>query len=933
MSGSSGYSRVVSLSNLPTIPGFRLIRPLGRGGMATVYLAEQESLGREIAIKVMEPRLADDPKAVERFLREARTAAALVHRHIVGVHDVGNADGQPYLAMEYLPAGTVAERLPIPRAEALRVVAEVAEALDFAHRAGVVHRDVKPENILRRADGSFALSDFGIARPAAAECMTQDGVVIGTPSYMSPEQLRGEPLDGRADLYSLGVLLFQLLSGRLPYQGTDGWSIGLQHLNAPIPKLPEALADCQPLVDALMAKERNLRPANGDAVAHWARSLHGTPRPALSGSNPSAPTEVLGPAPPQDAPARMPRWRAAMALATVLAIAGSGWWWMNGTTPPTAQQATPANAAIDRSIAVLPFRNLGGDESTIYFSDGLAETSLDMLARVPGLKVIARSSSFTFRDAALDVANAGRTLGVAHLLQGSVQTAGDRVRVTVQLVRAADGTQLWSDRYDRQLTDVFAIQDEIAHEVVRAIRVALPEGGTAALSAGGTRNVAAYESFLRGNGLLWTRQAEDMRRAQAYFEEALALDPGYLQAETMAALAAQLLASNTGTLTREDVPRYRDTFDGILRREPRLAEAYLGRGNARTRLGDAEGALADYDAGLAISPNLAVGHQWRAEVLLFDLDRIDDAVAAYRRAMELDPITPQIRVAYARALVAQDRVAEALALLREVRSTHPANANAAVDTANLEFETGDIAAAFRTLAAAREAGTPALRMDLTACEFLARLGAHRDTTHCLDAVERRDGDPTGYLTTLRLFNAVLAGRIAEAEAAWRRLPEAERPQDSLLLVAFGRDDEALAQIRLSAPGLFATPPRLRRLDVGLYALTAGLLKRSGRTDEADALLRAGLARFADSPRFGEWGTGWSNPVAQGLLGDTDGACREIAALQADGRSAFFDELELTPGLDALHAAACYAPLREAQRARIEAALAPLRAERLWPGTP
>lgn len=628
-----------------------------------------------------------------------------------------------------------------------------------------------------------------------------------------------------------------------------------------------------------------------------------------------------------------------LAICAGLAMLSLGWFFLGRTavdTGPATPADVPAAVATDaaepqRSIAVLPFRNLGGDGTAAYFSDGLAETSLDMLGRVPGLKVIARSSSFTFRDAALDVAQAGRQLGVAHLLQGSVQTAGERVRITVQLVRAADAEQLWQGRYDRELTDVFAIQDEIAREVVSAIEVALPEGGTAALSAGGTRDVAAYEAFLRGNGLLWTRQIDDMRAAKEHFERAVARDPGYLQAQAMALMAELLIGANSGTLEREDAQRFRDAYDRLLAQEPRLAEAYLGRGNARGRLSDFDGAVADYDAALAIAPNMAVGHQWRAEALFFELERVGDAVAAYQRAMELDPITPQVRLAYGRALVAQGRDVDALALLRDVRRTHPANANAAVETANLELETGDVAAAFRTLSAALESGAPAQRMGLSACEFLARLGAHRDAGRCLDALERRDGDPTGYLAILRLFNAVLAGRIAEAETEWLRLPEAERPQDGLLLVAFGRDDDALLQLRMSTPGLFAAPPRLRRLDVGKYAAAAGLLRRTGREDEAEILLRAGLARFADSPPYGEWGTGWSTATARALLGDIEGACRDIADLQARGKIAFFDELELTPGLDALHAAPCYAPLRETHRARVEAALAPLRAERLWPG--
>ena len=626
-----------------------------------------------------------------------------------------------------------------------------------------------------------------------------------------------------------------------------------------------------------------------------------------------------------------------LAICAGLAILSVGWFFLGKTTVdadvPVADASTAGGSAgtSERSIAVLPFRNLGGEESTLYLSDGLAETSLDMLARVPGLKVIARSSSFTFRDAALDTAQAGMKLGVAHLLQGSVQTAGERVRISVQLVRAADAEQLWSGSYDRQLTDVFAIQDEIASEVVKAIAVALPEGGTASLSTGGTRNVAAYEAYLKGNQLLWTRQVADMRQAQAYFEQAKALDPSYLQAETMAVLAEQLIAANTNSLERADARRYREAYDAILAREPRLAEAYIARGNARSRLDDLEGAISDYDAGLAISPNLAVGHQWRAESLFFELERVADAVAAYRRAMELDPITPQIRIAYARSLVAQNREAEALALLREVRTAHADNLNAAAEVSLLELQTGDIAASFRTLGAAKRAGADAYRLDTLACETLAIIDADADAVRCIDALATSSGDPTGHLAGLRLFNSAAAGRMDDVRRDWEAIPADARPEDPLLMVTLGREAEVLARLREYFPGLFEAPPRLRRLDVGAYALAASLLARQGQSGDAEALLRAGLARFADSPRNGEWGIGWSEATAHALLGDTAAACRSIAAAQGRGRVEYFAEFRAIPGLDALRADPCFAPLAAAHRERVERALAPLRAERLWPG--
>lgn len=630
-----------------------------------------------------------------------------------------------------------------------------------------------------------------------------------------------------------------------------------------------------------------------------------------------------------------------LAICAGSAILSVGWFFLGKTAvdteAPAAVAGAPATgtgaAAPERSIAVLPFRNLGGQDATLYLSDGLAETSLDMLARVPGLKVISRSSSFTFRDAAVDTAEAGLKLGVAHLLTGSVQPAGDRVRVTVQLVRASDAAQLWSGRYDRQLTDVFAIQDEIASEVVKAIQVALPEGGTAALSAGGTRNVAAYEAFLKGNQRLWTRQVDDMRRAQALFAEAHDLDPGYAQAEAMALLAEQLIATNTGQLQPEDSKRFQVAYDDLLQREPRLAEAYIARGNVRGRLGDQTGSLADYDAGLALAPNLAFGHQWRAELLFFDLERIEEATAAYRRAMELDPVTPQIRLAYARTLVAENRVAEALALMREVRATAPANFNAANEMSFVQLQSGDLAGAFRTLHDATQAGGDAIRLSLAACELLTLTGATTDAARCLAAMAGTEAS-ADRLRSMAINNDLVAGKLDEARRTWQSLPAESQFGDGFFALAFDSEADWLDVAKTLAPGMLADPPRLQRSYIGFYGLTAVALRRAGAPEQADALLRAGLERQVGAPAFGDWGIGSSEMLARALQGDIPGACAAMQAMQAmlaRGDRRTFVEATVFPELAGLRDAPCFIALEQERRAKVEAALAPLRAERLWPG--
>jgi chemotaxis methyl-accepting protein methylase len=328
------------------------------------------------------------------------------------------------MSISYESGGTVAQttRAQEDPKFAFRIVRDIAEALDYAHRQGVVHRDVKPENILLRPDGNCVLSDFGIAHAVEAQTgLTREGTSVGTPHYMSPEQLRGEHADGRSDLYSLGVVFYQLLTGDLPYQGTDGWAIGMQHIMAPIPKLPPRLSYLQELLDGLLAKEPAARLQSGAEVVRWIDARVSLQTPAMT-----------------------------------LAM-------------PTPRGLTSAEKAAQVSIAVLPFVDLSQGKDQEYFVDGLTDEILNLLARVPRLHVASRTATATFRGRNASLAEMGRELKVASMLEGSVRKAGERVRVSVQLINVADGYNLWSETYNRELTDVFAVQEEIAQAVIEAL--------------------------------------------------------------------------------------------------------------------------------------------------------------------------------------------------------------------------------------------------------------------------------------------------------------------------------------------------------------------------------------------------------------------------------------------------------------------------------
>ncbi len=448
------------------IPGYTILRPLGRGGMAAVYLARQESLGREIALKVLASAPGDDPTAHERFLREARIAASLRHPHIVPIHDFGIHGDLAYIAMEYEPGGTVAplagERLP-PR-DALRIVRDIAGALDYAHGRGVVHRDIKPDNILRGEHGGAVLTDFGIARLQGAPVLTAEGTSVGTPLYMSPEQLRGDKVDGRSDLYSLGVVLWQLLTGDPPYSGHDAWSIGTQHISADIPRLPPALVHLQPLLDGLLAKKPEARLQSGAELVQRIDGLLSTTvtpdtLPAAPAHVPAAgvgiPEKRAGdrragamPAAPGSMRGSRLRWALVAASVLVLLTATAAWW-----IRPTPE------APHGMMVRLSGFRVLSGE-----------------LSATTGDTVDAEITAAFNADGVVGVSNAGAPppgSAPAYALGGTLRRDADTIRVITRLSNERSGATLWTNNFDYGGGESAKVPRHIAVDAGNVVRCGL----------------------------------------------------------------------------------------------------------------------------------------------------------------------------------------------------------------------------------------------------------------------------------------------------------------------------------------------------------------------------------------------------------------------------------------------------------------------------
>jgi len=649
---------------------YRLERELGAGGMATVYLAEDLKHHRKVAIKVLRPELAAVLGA-DRFLREIATTANLRHPHILPLFDSGSAgqagsgaEGRPpflYYVMPLVEGESLRDRLnrekQLPIADALQIASEVADALSYAHGRGIVHRDIKPENILLES-GHAVVADFGIARAiraAGGEKLTQTGLSVGTPGYMSPEQAAGEQdLDGRSDLYALACVLYEMLAGQPPFTGATAEILVRQHLTVDAPPITNYRPAVPASVSSALARALAKSPADRfNPVAQFSEALQ---RPANS--------EVTAAVSSMPRPTRR-LWIGgaviAVALLAVFAIIrrrGSG-------------SVAPVGSA---SVAVLPFVDLSPDRTNTYLGDGISETLINALANVPGLSVAARTSAFSFRDKAEDVREIGKQLGVAAVLEGSVQKAGDHLRVTAQLIKTSDGLHLWSENFDRGAGDIFAVQDEVARAVAKALQLRLLSTADSGGTRGGTRNAEAYDAYLLGRYHWNRRTTEGMIDATAAFKKALALDSNYALA--WSGLADSYVLSipeeygvpglnRDSTLVRGEAAARR-----AIALEPRLGEAYASLAEIVEYLGRRPEVPDAYNKAITLSPNYATGHQWYGYYLA-GVNRWDDAIREMETAHRLDPLSHVITLSLAAFYDGADRVAEATPLYEQGLAQSP----------------------------------------------------------------------------------------------------------------------------------------------------------------------------------------------------------------------------------------------------------------------
>lgn len=609
---------------------YEIVAPLGAGGMGEVYRARDTRLGREVAIKVLSEGLSSHPDRLARLEREAKTVAALNHPNIVTLHSIEEVEGVRFLTME-LVEGQNLERLltpgGLPLSRVLELTIPLADALSAAHERGVVHRDLKPANVMVTREGRVKVLDFGLAKLTSAglaasesnaidvtQAVPQDspissaGQVVGTVPYMAPEQLRGEVVDARSDLFAFGIMLYELVTGKRPFKGATSADVSssiLRDVPAPLQNLRADLpSDLHRIIGRCLEKDPERRFQTAKDVRNELELVRGA-------------TDS-----PSSSPSKLSHAAAAPALRD------------------------------DLSIAVLPFVNRSRDEEDEYFSDGLADELMNVLAKIRGLRVAARTSCYHFKGKNEELAAIGQKLNVATLLEGSVRKAGNRVRIAVQLVKVADGFQLWSETYDRTLDDIFAVQDDIAQSVVKELRTTLlgeePDSKASGevkaaiqeAAKGRAENPEAHRLLLQGRYLIERFSQAEVAKGVAYLEQALALDPDYALAWVELSRAYAQQAGYGWRPLKEGVALARAAVERAIALEPDLPEAHLSLGMLNASHDwDWKAAEASFQRAMALAS--ARGSVTRgAGILALYLGRLEDAVLLNRRAVTDDPLSP-----------------------------------------------------------------------------------------------------------------------------------------------------------------------------------------------------------------------------------------------------------------------------------------------------
>ncbi len=640
--------------------------------MSRVFVTRDNSLNRAVVVKVLLADIAAEVSG-ERFRREVQLAAKLQHPHIVPLISSGEVDGLPYFLMPYIDGESLRARLArdgeLPVKEAVRILRDVASAISYAHRNGIVHRDIKPENILL-SDDFAVVTDFGIAKALSdssvtgqSSGLTTRGVALGTPAYMAPEQAAADPsVDQRADIYSFGVVAYEILTGTTPFAGRSTQALMAAHaIQSPEPierrrpGLPAALAS---MVMQCLEKRPSDRPQN---AAILIAALESVPT-----SGPFAATTTLLPPGSEKPGARLGalgKWTRIGVGLTALLFVVIAVVYLRRNAVPIGTVPVPASTV--GSIAVLPLSNLSGNSEDEYFSEGMTDELANALSKIPNLNVASRTSTYSFKNVKnLDLAEVGRKLNVRTVVEGSVRRAGNKLRVHAQLTDITNGFVMWSKTFDGDARDVFTFQDQIAVSVADALRSHLAINTAGITDARGTQDLRAFDSYLRGRYFWHQRGGSNLFNAVNYYKVALVHDPKFARAYAGLAISYALLPEYSPLSPTESTREAVAAADKALALDSSLAEAYTAKGLAYIHSWEHGKAAAEYDRAIAADPRYPTAHQWKGEYWL-QMDQLDSGLAEIRRAAELDPLAPINGSALGYTLTIAGRYDEAIAELKK----------------------------------------------------------------------------------------------------------------------------------------------------------------------------------------------------------------------------------------------------------------------------
>jgi eukaryotic-like serine/threonine-protein kinase len=650
---------------------FRVLEKLGVGGMGVVYKAEDTRLHRTVALKFLPSDLTGDPQALQRFESEAHAASALNHPNICTIYDIDEVAGQPFIAMELLEGQSLDQRIgggPLPIDELLRLGMQIVDGLEAAHTRGILHRDIKPSNIIVTTRSGAKILDFGLAKLQAADqaeplpaapaetkstqvenlALTLTGAAMGTAGYMSPEQIRGVKLDARTDLFSFGLVLYEMATGQRAFKGDTGPVLQEAILNqAPIPARelnPAVPAKLEKIISKALEKDREARYQS--AVE-------------LRGDLEKLKLETEG------RRSHVSRWAVA---AVLLVLLGAVLGWVN----EWKHRGVTAGVPSIRSLAVLPLENLSGDPEQKYFAEGMTEELIARLTKLSTVRVISRTSIVRYDDTRKSLPQIARELGVDGMVEGSVMRFGDRVRIHIQLVYAPRDQHLWAATYERNLKDVQELQADATRDIAGEIHLALSRQQQTRLANARAIDPEAHELYLKGRYFWNKRDPAGFNKAKEYFQQAIAKDPNYAEAYAGLADSYIFMVDAADEPHPMAVPAAKAAAEKALQLDDTLAEAHTSLGLISTHFGwDWEGSRKHFERAIALNPNYATARHWYGDIYLAPMGRVDEALAEIRKAQELDPLSSIISTDLGKELIYTRRYDEAVAQLKQTLEMDP----------------------------------------------------------------------------------------------------------------------------------------------------------------------------------------------------------------------------------------------------------------------